>query len=230
VPGLRSRQNSVDSDDDGKYSNTTYSGETFANTASSQGDKDRVLSNSHGNEDIMNDRQALTPDPGVEEDFKVDDNKFAFSQGQLNKLINPKSLAAFYALGGLAGLEKGLRTDRKAGLSADEVHLNGMISFEEARASARKSSPSSSETSKTPIIRSDTRGTTASMRKKRSNQGFADRKRIFDDNHLPEKKGKNILQLMWITYNDKVLILLSIAAAISLGVGLYQTFGTVHDA
>ncbi|PQE25881.1 putative calcium P-type ATPase NCA-2 protein [Rutstroemia sp. NJR-2017a BBW] len=34
---------------------------------------------------------------------------------------------------------------------------------------------------------------------------------------------------MWITYNDKVLILLSIAAAISLAVGLYQTFGTKHD-
>jgi Ca2+-transporting ATPase len=55
-----------------------------------------------------------------------------------------------------------------------------------------------------------------------------DRKRVFSDNRLPVKKGKSLLQLMWITYNDKVLILLSIAAAVSLVVGLYQTFGTYH--
>lgn len=59
---------------------------------------------------------ALKPNPGEEEDFLVADNKFAFSPGHLNKLFNPKSYAAFYSLGGLAGLEKGLRTDRNAGL------------------------------------------------------------------------------------------------------------------
>jgi Ca2+-transporting ATPase len=33
---------------------------------------------------------------------------------------------------------------------------------------------------------------------------------------------------MWEQYNDKILILLSVAAAISLGLGLYQTFGVEH--
>lgn len=44
-------------------------------------------------------------------------------------------------------------------------------------------------------------------------------------NVLPEKKSKSLLQLMWIAFQDKVLIILSIAAIISLALGLYETFG-----
>ncbi|KAK2029928.1 hypothetical protein LX32DRAFT_692836 [Colletotrichum zoysiae] len=54
---------------------------------------------------------ALMPDPGMEADFIVPDNPFAFSPGQLNKLLNPKSLSAFQALGGLYGIEKSLQTE-----------------------------------------------------------------------------------------------------------------------
>jgi Ca2+-transporting ATPase len=182
-----------------------------------------------GNDDIVNDPEALTADPGTEEDFEVQDNKFAFSQGQLNKLINPKNFAAFYALGGLAGLEKGLRTDRKAGLSLDEVHLDGTVLFEEAKAAAKLHSPQQNDHSKTPMTRIESKASRISSRPAPcSEDSFFDRKRIFSDNRLPVKKGKNIFQLMWITYNDKVLILLSIAAVVSLAIGLYQTFGTPH--
>lgn len=230
VPGLRSRQNSIESDD-GNHSATNYSGETFAN--SSQGHKDHTMAKAPGNDDVMNDPEALEPDPGTEEDFNVEDNIFGFSQGQLNKLINPKSLAAFYALGGLAGLEKGLRTDRKAGLSVDEGDLDGTISFQDAKSAARKAQPTSSkDDSKSPIERTDSKESQVSARRTKTTpqDSFYDRKRIFKDNRLPEKKAKSIFELMWITYNDKVLILLSIAAAVSLAVGLYQTFGTKHDA
>lgn len=182
-----------------------------------------------GNDEIMNDPEALTPDPGTEEDFEVADNKFAFSQGQLNKLINPKNLSAFYALGGLAGLEKGLRTDRKSGLSLEESDLDGTVSFEDAKAAARKST-SPDYDSKAPLAQVDSKESSVSVQRPAPDEAFYDRKRVFKDNRLPEKKGKNLLQLMWITYNDKVLILLSIAAAISLAVGLYQTFGTKHTA
>jgi Ca2+-transporting ATPase len=225
VPGLRSRQNSIESDD-GSHSTTNYSGETFAN--SSQEDRDRAFGKAPGNDDIMNDSDALSPDPGTEDDFKVEDNSFAFSQGQLNKLLNPKSLAAFHALGGLAGLEKGLRTDRKAGLSVDESDLDGTVSFEEAIAAAKK--PRNMFDSKTPLARVDSKESSVERRPTPADEAFFDRKRVYKDNRLPEKKGKNLLELMWITYNDKVLILLSIAAAVSLAVGLYQTFGTTHDA
>ncbi|KAH8808464.1 hypothetical protein F5884DRAFT_371831 [Xylogone sp. PMI_703] len=230
VPGLRSRQGSIASDD-ASHSHTNYSGDTVGRTPSSQADKDIEIHRYPGNDDVKNDPEALTPDPGTEDDFNVEKNSFAFTPGQLNKLLNPKSLSAFYKLGGLAGLEKGLRTDRKAGLSVDEVMLEGTVTFEEATAAAHgKSVSSPSDTSKAPVAATVSHVTAGSHGSKRDPDTHADRKRVFGDNRLPVKKGKSFFQLMWITYNDKVLILLSIAAAISLGVGLYQTFGTHHDA
>jgi Ca2+-transporting ATPase len=61
-----------------------------------------------------------------------------------------------------------------------------------------------------------------------ASEAFSLRKRVFRDNRLPEKKGKSLLQLISITYNDKVLILLSVAALVSLAVSLYQTFSLVE--
>ena len=209
VPG-RERQDSVDSDE------ASYGGETYVqNGNGSSSDRDREHIN---NDHITKDEDALTPDPGTEEDFKREDNKFAFTPGQLNKLINPKSLSAFFSLGGLDGLEKGLRTDRASGLSAEETFLEGTVSVDNVH---------------TPVIdglkKSSRTGTSGSHGSKKGHELFSDRTRVFQDNRLPEKKGKSIFEIMWITYNDKVLILLSIAALVSLAVGLYQSFGQKHD-
>ncbi|KAI8275549.1 Calcium-transporting ATPase 2 [Colletotrichum sp. SAR11_57] len=76
--------------------------------------------------------EALKPDPGTESHFKVDNNSFAFSPGQLNKLLNPKSLAAFRALGGLNGIASGLQSDINTGLSVDETAAPGTVSFQDA--------------------------------------------------------------------------------------------------
>ncbi|POS85951.1 hypothetical protein EPUL_003574 [Erysiphe pulchra] len=229
VPGLRSRQNSIETDE-GDRAGTNYSGDTFSNPSSErEGSYKRYL----GNGDVIKDSKALTPDPGTEAEFEVDPAPFAFTQGQLNKLNNPKSLAAFYALGGLAGLEKGLRTDRRAGLNVDEIKFQGKISFEQALAAARIAQPvinSDHKSSSPPAFTDRKLDNDNSSIISSKNKAFSDRKRIYNDNRLPVKKGKSLLQLMWITYNDKVLILLSIAAAVSLAVGLYQTFGTKHDA
>src|SRR5690606_878988 len=59
---------------------------------------------------------------------------------------------------------------------------------------------------------------------------FADRKRTFRDNRLPERKPRSIFELAWIAYNDKVLILLTAAAVVSLALGLYQTFAPQDEA
>lgn len=174
------------------------------------------------NEKIMSDNDALKPDQGKEDDFQVDNNPFAFSPGQLSKMFNPKSLAAFYKLGGLVGIEKGLRSDRQTGLGIDETHLDGQVTFEDATANPSGKTKKDDAEPTAPLRTTDTHG-------HKSQEQFLDRKRVFKDNRLPEKKGKSLLQLMWITYNDKVLILLSIAAVVSLAIGLYQTLGTPHD-
>ncbi|KAH8422449.1 uncharacterized protein LDX57_000204 [Aspergillus melleus] len=139
---------------------------------------------------------ALRPDPGSENDFKVDNNPFSFSPGQLNKLLNPKSLPAFVALGGLSGLVKGLHTDATSGLSANE----SAISSHHTSTSANGAS-----------------------------EPFFDRVRVYKNNSLPEKKATPLWKLVWLAYNDKVLHLLTAAAAISLALGLYETFGAHHE-
>ncbi|KAJ4008150.1 plasma membrane calcium [Fusarium irregulare] len=175
---------------------------------------------------LLDTSDALTPDPGTEDMFRVDRNKFAFSPGQLSKLFNPKSLNAFYALGGLNGIEKGLRTDRNTGLSVDESTLDGEVDFYDVvpkgtpkHGTAGDTIPGSNTEAAVYIPPPDDPNPTGA---------FCDRKKIFRDNRLPEKKTKSLLEIAWTTYNDKVLILLTIAAAISLALGLYQTFGGEH--
>lgn len=57
------------------------------------------------------------------------------------------------------------------------------------------------------------------------------RARKFGHNRLPSKVGKSFFRLCWEAMKDKVLILLSVAAVISLALGLYETFGegTLYD-
>ncbi|KAI4865938.1 calcium-translocating P-type ATPase [Hypoxylon rubiginosum] len=218
----RSRQNSVDSED-GSRSISSSQGETMTGTASWQGEKSSTTKHSVENDKIMKDADALKPDQGKESDFVVKDNPFAYSPGQLTKMFNPKSLSAFYQLGGLVGMEKGLRTNRNTGLSLDEKYLDGEVSFETVTShSPSKLASEGLESPQTPVTRSNT------DHKHGSDEQFFDRKRVYGDNRIPEKKGKSFLQLVWITYNDKVLILLSVAAVVSLAVGLYQTFGGEH--
>ncbi|KAK2750326.1 hypothetical protein FQN57_003806 [Myotisia sp. PD_48] len=220
VPGTRSRGNSFDSEDVG---NSSYSvgGETYVGSSSpaENGSGGKLKSTT----DITQDPNALTPDPGTEEDFEVENNKFAFSPGQLNKMLNPKSLAAFYALGGLKGIEKGLRTDRSTGLSVDEKTLDGTVTFEEV---ATPSTPDHSP--KTPGRVTTTGPDSSFSSGAHSNDSFADRKRVYSDNRLPARKSKTIWELAWIAYNDNVLILLSVAAVISLALGVYQSI-TAHE-
>ncbi|TLD11395.1 hypothetical protein PgNI_05639 [Pyricularia grisea] len=212
----RSRQNSVDSDDGSR--SMASQGETIAVSPSYTTEKAPKSTDPLTNDKIMNDPDALKPDVGKEDTFKVQDNPFAFSPGQLSKMFNPKSLAAFYKLGGLSGLEKGLRTDRKAGLSADELGLEGSVTFEEV--TGQKSEKDTDAGADKPQAHRPRSG---------SEESFVDRKRVYKDNRLPERAGKSLLQLMWITFNDKILLLLSGAAVISLAVGLYEAFSPDHD-
>jgi Ca2+-transporting ATPase len=225
VPGARSRGNSMESDIDGQSPTpSSFGGETFLPSSSGTDEQRRGSYNG----DLINDEDALKPDPGTEADFEVEDNKFAYSPGQLNKLINPKSLAAFHALGGLAGLEKGLRTNKNSGLSVDELRLDGSVSFEEAVKAGTDAEENFGKLKRTATSGSMSRARDA------TDDAFFDRKRIYKDNRLPEKKAKTIWQLAWIAYNDKVLILLTVAAVVSLALGIYQTVqppvGEEHEA
>ncbi|KND87137.1 Calcium-transporting ATPase 2 [Tolypocladium ophioglossoides CBS 100239] len=147
-----------------------------------------------------------------------------FSPEQLSTLHNPKNLLAFSGFGGLEGLERGLRTDLKNGLSAAESRIHGSPEVAETVSPNTPDSeilgPGHQAKRQQPVRTGDSATDTL----------FFDRKRIFLDNHLPTKKQPNFLQLLWAAYDDPVLFLLTAAAAISLAIGLYQALGTAHTA
>ena len=154
---------------------------------------------------------ALRPDPGTEADFEVKDNPFAFSPGQLNKLFNPKSLLAFRALGGLPGIQQGLQTDIKAGLSVDETNVRSRVTFDQVvRRTSDKIEDSSGRASDP------------------ASQPFTDRVRVYGKNVLPAKQATPLWKLVWAAFQDKVIILLAVAAIVSLALGLYETLGVDH--
>ncbi|KAH0284466.1 calcium transporting P-type ATPase-like protein [Aureobasidium namibiae CBS 147.97] len=207
VPPARSRAGSFDTL--GAESSSTG---TYVNSSPEHGmPKAFGPQDSHGGPEVLSAAEALHPDPGTEADFTRENNPFAFTPGQMGRMFNPKSLGAFHALGGIAGIEKGLRSDRKTGLSLEEQHLDGQISFEEA---------TDHENPNAQYVSKGGNSTTS------ASGPFSDRIRIFGDNRLPEKKAKPLWRLAWEAYKDKILLLLTGAAVISLALGLYQTFGT----
>ncbi|KAF7720873.1 hypothetical protein EC973_005882 [Apophysomyces ossiformis] len=57
---------------------------------------------------------------------------------------------------------------------------------------------------------------------------FAQRQAVFGRNVLPEAKSKSFLQLLWAAYNDKTLIMLTIASVVSLAVGIWEDYSPQH--
>ncbi|PHH73013.1 hypothetical protein CDD82_5691 [Ophiocordyceps australis] len=181
-------------------------------------------------------------------------NNFAFTPWQLHRLLTLRTLAALDAFGGVRGLAAGLRTDTAAGLGADETNLDGTVSFEEAVAAGRQGrqptvqsfgqtalpaavapapAPSSSPTPAAPPPPPQASVSAAASTpvhhalrivSDAPSPSFIDRRRIFGSNLLPRRHHKSFLRLMLAAFNDKLLILLSITAFISLTIGLYQTF------
>ena len=170
---------------------------------------------------------ALTPDPGSEDMFFVKDNPFAFSPGQLSKLLNPKSPFAFYALGGLAGLEIGLRTSREAGLSVDEAHLDGTVLFDQATAYGSSISGALGEKPKFCA------GRTEAISPMPFDSGnFGDRKRVFGVNEVPEARLglESFLKLAWTVYRGRrSLMLLTIFGLVSFSWSLGSDLLLTHD-
>jgi len=155
----------------------------------------------------------------LHDDDPVQGNNFAFTPTQLHKLLTARSIPALRAFGGLLGLAAGLRTDISTGLSVDETTLDGTVTFDEAVASGSLERP--------PVI------TTASPPPsppllhnglfEHHDKHYVDRKRVFGDNRLPQIAQKSFFRLLWIAFNDKLIILLTISATISLAIGIYQS-------
>ncbi|KAG0321173.1 hypothetical protein BGZ99_004074 [Dissophora globulifera] len=58
---------------------------------------------------------------------------------------------------------------------------------------------------------------------------FMARSAAYGSNVLPAAKSATFLELVMMAYNDRTLILLSVAAVVSLGVSIYEDYGPHHD-
>ncbi|KAH8898614.1 calcium-translocating P-type ATPase [Thozetella sp. PMI_491] len=148
------------------------------------------------------DNAPRTPTFGLPGRHKETD-LFYFTPEQLGILHNPKDLGAFQRYGGVQGLVEGLRTHRTSGLGGYVRQTAIALTL-----ASRKSTARYDDADDIALI--------------------AQRRAVFKDNRLPTKKQTSFLSRVWMAYNDPVLFLLTAAAVVSLAIGLYQTFTTVH--
>lgn len=150
-----------------------------------------------------------------------ENNPFAFIPDQLSALHDPKNLDLLYIYGGLKGVAKGLHTDIHEGLNpATSIQSN--ITLKDITSDTSKLQTATQHIEN--VHSSSSLSSTTAAHNKESNTAdpYAKRTSIFGSNRLPPVKGKNIFQLMWMAFQDKTLILLAVAAVVSLAVGLYE--------
>ena len=156
--------------------------------------------------------EALTPTPGTERSFIIKNNKFAFSPGQLSKLLNPKNHQAFYACGGLDGLENGLMTDRRLGLPLDERRLNFAISFHDVAPNG--TAPWGRYKPNIPAI--DEPESTTQLDLDGLAEPFADRKAVFGTHSFPTREAISAKEILTSVTRHRSIVLLATAAVFAV--------------
>jgi Ca2+-transporting ATPase len=182
----------------------------------------------------------------LEQDRNLNPSPFSFRPFQLAHSLDPKSFDTIAAFNGTPGVLRGLGTRAEYGLSKESAlsrsntgqSLAGKGKAVDGPAPQHEQQPSATENEKednVPAITltspdGPTMTENSSLQSSEdgpaSHASMTDRRRIYGENILPTRPSKTLLQLMWLALKDKVLILLSIAAVISLALGLFQDFGT----
>ncbi|PWN25411.1 calcium-translocating P-type ATPase [Jaminaea rosea] len=139
----------------------------------------------------------------------VDPRPFHFKPYTLGELVDPKSVAKLRGMGGIDALIDGLGTDAERGLD---------LPIRTAEAAPGDEAP------KRLTDVEDQQGSKVAKKPSSVEATIEDRERVFGRNVLPQKKPKSLLLLMWIALQDKVLIILIIAAIVSLILGFYTDF------
>ncbi|KAJ2926822.1 hypothetical protein H1R20_g10267, partial [Candolleomyces eurysporus] len=165
----------------------------------------------------------------LEQDAAIDPSPFAFKPYQLAHMLDPKNLDTLAGFGGAVGLLRGLGTNAERGLTTQQVGAG------EGASQRHDSDTQYAEKEKVPeIMLTAPSGQTVTATPQdedphASKAPMEDRKRVYGENVLPTRPSKTLLQLMWMALKDKVLVLLCIAAVVSLALGLFQDFGTHRE-
>ncbi|KAG0014854.1 hypothetical protein BGZ81_000233, partial [Podila clonocystis] len=130
---------------------------------------------------------------------------FTFTPTELIDLIDPKSPELLVSYGGIEGILAGLHADPVRGLSTANRPLSQVVDGSEKVDQGGVSGGAPGEVT------------------------FADREEFFGRNVLTKRKPKSIFKLMWIALHEKILILLLIAALVSIALGIYEDYGMKHE-
>ncbi|KAH9023999.1 calcium-translocating P-type ATPase [Lactarius deliciosus] len=162
---------------------------------------------------------------------------FVFKPAQLAYL--PKSLENLERLGGVESLLRGLRTNRLRGLSTkytqpmprDPWTINAVTP------DGVEIKPNTLITSRVPegmegiasLAGDSGVGRSASSNSAGVHEATIEvRQRIYGHNIPPQRPTKGLLLLMWLAIQNKLLVLLLIAALVLLSLDLFQDFRTTH--
>ncbi|KAG6918647.1 hypothetical protein DXG01_012766 [Tephrocybe rancida] len=183
----------------------------------------------------------------LDQDKGFDPTPFSFRPFELAHLVNPpRSLDAMTRFGGTDALLKGLGTNRDEGLSKEALAVNSGAVAHQAEKEQEKKEQEKADKKERGWRRAKSQskakdappGSEVVHEEEEENRkipepsahvmsaSIDERRRVYGPNVLPTRPSKSLLSLMWLALKDKVLVLLSIAAVISLALGLFQDFGT----
>ncbi|KAK0542156.1 plasma membrane calcium, partial [Tilletia horrida] len=146
---------------------------------------------------------------------EMDPTPFRHRPYEFADLVDPKSPKLLKEIGGTAGLVARLGSDPHSGLNL-----------------ALAASANGAESEKVQEIErgeKDPENVPVQQHEDYVKATQEDRERVYGKNALPERKSKSLLLLMWLAFQDKILILLTIAAVVSLALGLYTDFGAATE-
>ncbi|KAJ7127093.1 calcium-transporting ATPase [Mycena epipterygia] len=185
-------------------------------------------------------KKGAGPQEHVELDTDTDPTPFRFRSNDLAMMLDPKNLDTLEDMGGVEGLLDGLGTSFEMGLGGPSLArsttgLSGPGPGDGRPGAgagvSHRHDPEKGEETVPAITLTDPEG--GKSTDWNSAPAFAAsldvRKRIYGENILPRRATKSLLQLMFTALKDKVLVLLSIAAVVSLALGFFQDFGSAHE-
>ncbi|EPB81850.1 hypothetical protein HMPREF1544_11434 [Mucor circinelloides 1006PhL] len=140
-------------------------------------------------------------------------NPFAFSLEQMTSIVDHRHFQFLQHVGGIEGIAKGLHSNIKSGLDWNEANLAYVRMFDLQK--ENKQPDESFFDAQFPLSLHDS-------------ETFTQRRQVFGSNVLPTVEEVTLLQLMWESFQDKTLILLTLSAMVSLTVGIYEDIHTIE--
>jgi Ca2+-transporting ATPase len=151
----------------------------------------------------------------IERQANADPAPFRYRPYNLGELVDPKSVEQLKKIGGVHALIAGLGTHPEKGLDLPtKVDASSGSKVHDIESGTGASSPDYYVYAGKP---SDVPAPIIAPRD--------ERERVYGRNVLPVKKAKPLWLMMWHALADKILIILLIAAVVSLALGFYTDFG-----